>query len=199
MAPPRRHVISTRRQLAVLVSPVRQEIADVLSRMGRASVREIAAALGRPADGLYYHLRALARGGLVAAAGTRSRGGRDEALYRTAAPVLMIRHVPDNAGDVSTVVGSMLRLGIRDFRRAAASGRARTQGDRRELWALRATGWLSPDDVAGVNRRIQGLHDALVRTRGRGRLFAVTILLTPLDHRARAPRRRAPAPRRART
>lgn len=89
---------------------------------------------------------------------------------------------------VTAVVASMLRLGTRDFRRAAAAGNARTEGTRRELWAIRVAGWLSPSDLASVNRGMRDLRDALGKRRGAGRLYAITILLTPLDHRTRRKR-----------
>ena len=99
-----------------------------------------------------------------------------------------------NTPAVASIVASMLRLGIRDFRNAAASDGVRTQGPRRELWALRVTGWLDPDQIAGINRQIQGLQEAVSRPRSRGKLYAVTVLLTPLTHRTRRRRqRRKPA------
>ena len=73
-------------QLKALVSPVRQDIVDTLQTLGTASTTDLAEQLGRPADGLYYHVRALLKAGLVVPAGTRPQGGRNEALYRTAAP-----------------------------------------------------------------------------------------------------------------
>src|SRR5437870_8394581 len=193
MTAPRQHVVSRPREIAALRSPARQEIVDVLSRMPRASAADLAATLGRPADGLYYHLRALERAGLVLRAGDRARGRRSEALYRTAAPELALRYASPGgktaAAAVGAVVTSMLRLGIRDFRRALASG-ALVEGPRRELWALRTTGWLSPAGVGRVNRKILDLKDAVSEPRGGGRLYGITILLTPLDHRARKSRSR---------
>jgi predicted transcriptional regulator len=56
-------------QMTVLASPVRQELLDVLARMGTVSLAEVAAALGRAPDGLYYHARLLHRAGLVESAG----------------------------------------------------------------------------------------------------------------------------------
>jgi predicted transcriptional regulator len=44
-------------QLAALATAARQEIVDVLEQMGTVSVAEMAGALGRPADALYFHLR----------------------------------------------------------------------------------------------------------------------------------------------
>src|SRR5258705_8148164 len=138
---PRPYVVSRPDQISALASSARQEIVDVLSRMGTASAREIAGALGRPADGLYYHLRVLLRSGLVLSSGTRVREGREEALFRTPAQELALRHDRRTSRRVSGIVGAMLRLGIRDFRRAS-SGDAVTRGPQRELWALRATGWI---------------------------------------------------------
>jgi hypothetical protein len=181
-------VVSGRKQLEALVSPIRQELVDTLSRMGTASVAEIGAALGRPADGLYYHLRALQRADLVVSARARSRNGRQEALFRTVAPVVALRYPRAGRGrnePLPTIVASMLRLGIRDFRRAYGGGRAVLEGPRQELWALRATGWLSPAELAGINRRIRDLRDAIAGPRRDGRLYGITVLLTPLDHRAR--------------
>jgi hypothetical protein len=79
----------------------------------------------------------------------------------------------------------MLRLGIRDFRSAASSTTVRVEGPRRNLWALRVTGWLSEADLADVNRRILALRDTVGGKRPKRNLYAITILLTPLSHRAR--------------
>ena len=177
------YVISRPPQLSALVSAARQEIADVLSRLGTASIAEIAAALGRPPDALYYHVRVLERVGLVVR-DVRKRGGREEALFRTVAPLLELRY---GSPETPRIVGSMLRLGARDFQRAFVSGAVSKAGARRELWALRTTGWLTAGDLAAVNRRIRAVRDAVSRPRRQGRLFAVTIVLTPVD-RARASR-----------
>jgi predicted transcriptional regulator len=97
-----RHVIRSEEQLAALGSAARQEIADVLAEMGTVSVAAIAATLGRPADALYFHLRALKKAGLVRQVGYRSRAGRKEALFRTVAPELWLRYEPRS--ETSSVV-----------------------------------------------------------------------------------------------
>ena len=185
--------ISDPAQLTALASPVRQEVIDLLARTGPASPYEIGLLLGRPADGLYYHLRLLERVGLVSATGTRVRRGRSEMLFRAEHRQPALRHDTSAGGNspaVATIVASMLRLGIRDFRRASATPLIRTQGRRRDLWALRVTGWLTPGQLADVNRRMAALRDAVGRPRSKGRLYAITILLTPLEHRARRKQRR---------
>jgi DNA-binding transcriptional ArsR family regulator len=191
--PAPRDAIRSPKQLRALASPTRQELLDVLPTLGVASVAEIAAVLGRPPDGLYYHLRARQRAGLVVPADKRVRAGRSEALFRTAAREPALHHDASpggNSREVATIVASMLRLGARDFRRAVAGAGVRVSGPSRELWAIRATGWLTQSQVSEVNRRMLSLRESVARPRGKGRLFGITILLTPLDHRARKPQAR---------
>ena len=199
MRTPRPTLITRTDQLSALASPVRQEIVDVLSRMGASALVDIAGVLGRPADRLYYHVRVLLGVGILVPAGSRNRAGREEALFRTAAPELALRYAPSSHGQdraVVAIIASMMRLGIRDFRRAFASGGARVEGPRRELWALRTTGWLTPSGVAGLNRQIHGIKRALSGPRAKGRLYGITILLTPLEHRPRKSLGRPARPRR---
>ena len=178
-------------QLAALASPVRQEIVDVLAGMPRAPIAAVAAALGRPANGLYYHVRELVRVGLVLPVG--GGRGRGQALYRTVARELTIAYDPSsfiNVARVSAAVGSMLRLGARDFRRGFSRAGVAVSGPRRELWAGRATGWLTASEVARANRLIKQIYRLFQGSRfgPRGQLFGVTILLVPLERR---PRRRS--------
>jgi len=180
--------VQDKKQLTALTSSARQEIVDVLSQMGRVSVGELAATLCRPADALYYHLRVLKQAGLVLRAGYRGQGVRKEELIRTVSSDLQLQYQPGKGGNgeqVTAIVGSMLRLGIRDFHHAFQSGDARVSGSCRELWALRKTGWLMPDEIAELNRSIEGLAKAVSKPRGQGRLYGITVLLTPLDHRPR--------------
>jgi len=192
--------ISRLDQKRLLASPLRQELLDVLARLGTASLTELGAVLGRPADGLYYHVRLLMRVGLVRSAGTRMRGGHSEAVFRAAARQYAVRYAPASRPHVQAmndIVSAMLRLGIRDFRRALAGGGTRFEGPRRDLWAIRTTGWLRETQLGQVNRAIGALARSAGRHEPGGRLYAVTVLLTPLDHRAnrtgRRPRQRGGA------
>jgi len=183
-----RHVIRRQKQLAALVSGVRQEIVDLLAQMGDASVAQLAGSLGRPADALYFHIRALKKAGLVESAGYRHFARRKEALFRTVSPQLWLQYDPHssvNRASVNAIVRSMLRLGIRDFTRAFQPGPLIVDGPRRELWALRKTGRLSARQVAEVNQLIERLTRSVSRPGSKGRLYAITILLTPLDRRIR--------------
>jgi Helix-turn-helix domain len=175
-------------QLVALASPVRQEIVDVLAGMPPAPIAAIAAALGRPANGLYYHVRELVRVGLVLRVG--GGRGRGQAHYRTVARALLIAYDPSssiNVARVSAAVGSMLRLGARDFRRGFSRAGVAVAGPRRELWAGRVTGWLTASGVARANRLLRQMYRLFRGSRfgPRGRLFGITLLLVPLERRPR--------------
>jgi hypothetical protein len=55
----------------ILVSPVRSHIAETLRLLGPSSVAQVAAAIGRPPDGLYRHIEMLIEAGFVRQTGFR--------------------------------------------------------------------------------------------------------------------------------
>ena len=182
-------IIRSARQIAALKAASRQEVLDTLAAIGTVSISELALALGRAADSLYYHVRILEKVGLVEAAGTRGSVQGTESLYRAVSPDLRIAYVPGkqgNAEGVSSVVESMLRLTSRDFREAFLKEDTVVDGPKRELWATRTTGRLSPKDLAEINLHIASLlRTTTASASGRGeRLYGLTVVLTPL-HRSR--------------
>jgi predicted transcriptional regulator len=189
------YIITSEQQLAALASAARQEIVDVLSQMGTVSVSELAAVLGRPADALYYHLRILKKVGLVQESRARVGAGRGEALFGTISRELRIDYEAARRGNdraLNNVVSSMLRLGIRDFRNALRNDGVAVSGKHRELWALRRAGWLDRRDVPGIVRSIEKLAQSVARPSGKGQLYGITIVLTPL--RRRRPRKQGNSP-----
>ena len=180
------YVIRNKRQMRALAASTRQEIVDMLPRLGTLSVAELATALRRPADSLYYHLRILKRVGLVLTAGSRRNNGRREVLYRAVARELSLSYElgkNGNGNEVNAIIASMLRLGIRDFRNSFKAGEATTSGPDRELWALRRTAWLSHKQIVKVNRYLHQLMREMAVAERHGRLYAVTVVLTPLTRR----------------
>lgn len=181
------YIIRSKRQMRALAAPTRQEIVDVLPGMGTVSVAELATALGRPADSLYYHLRMLKRVGLVLSAGSRRLNGRRETLFRAVAPEMSLCYElgrKGNGSQVNAIIGSMLRLAMRDFSNSFKSGEASVSGPNRELWALRKTGWLSQEQIGEINRYIEKLMHVMAAPGRKGRLYATTIVLTPLARRS---------------
>ena len=109
-------------------------------------------------------------------------------MIHIASPDLKLLYQPGKGGNsqqITAIVGSMLRLGIRDFGQAIQREGVAVSGPGRELWALRRTGRLTAEEIPGVNRAIDDLVGSVAKPRGKGRLYSITILLTPLDHRAR--------------
>lgn len=182
---PRTPVIEDAREIALLASPTRIEIVDTLESLGSAvTVAELAAALGRPADGLYYHLRQLAAGGLI-----EEEAAPEGRRYRTrsrAGDRLRLRYRPGasaNARAVERVAASVLRVAGRDFARAIEDPATVVEGAQRELWAARGKGWVGTSELAEVNRLLSRLMDLMQQPRSakRDRLVSLTWVLAPLE------------------
>jgi DNA-binding transcriptional ArsR family regulator len=177
--------IENAKEIELLASPTRIEIVDTLESLGgEASVAELAAQLGRPADGLYYHLHQLAEGGLLIETAT-PEGRR----YRTRVPEgerLRLRYKPGrnaNAQAVGDVAASVLRVAGRDFKRAISDSDAVAEGPLRELWAARNKGWVGNSELAEINRLLMRINTLLhrPRTTSRNRLVALSWILAPVD------------------
>ena len=186
-----RKLVRDPRQIEVLASAARQEIIDVVKSLGPCPVAEMARQLGRSADSLYYHVRRLESVGLLKRQALRRRGGREGSLYRTPRPRSRLVYETSNAANVRAVgrvVTSMLRVAERDFRRALRPG-AVVEGLRRNLWAARATTWLTGSELEEINRLLRRVLEIIESRRspdGR-RLYTLTWVLAPLA--AKSPNR----------
>jgi hypothetical protein len=176
---------------------VRQEIVDTLASVGgEASVAALAEQLGRPADGLYYHLRALVRGQLV----QEVTAGTDERRYRLAgegdAPLRLAYDLETqgNAKELAVFARGLLQIAGRDFGEALQTDGVAIGGPRRELWASRNKGWLSTDDLEEVNALLERLSILTSQPKAprRERLMSCAFVLAPVNPR---PKRRPPANR----
>lgn len=188
MAYKRTTVVEDADKIALLASPTRIEIVDTLESLGDAvTVAELASALGRPADGLYYHLRQLAEGGLVEE--VASSEGRRYRSRTHGGDRLRLRYRPGatpNADAVGRVAASVLRVAARDFARALADPDTVVDGPRRELWVAHGKGWVDADTLAEINRLLARLMDLLqqpadVRTRAKRKLVALSWVLSPVE------------------
>jgi len=187
-----RQDIEKPKQIALLAAPARQELIDTLESLGgEASVAALATHLGRPADGLYYHLRLLVRGGLLEELPDEGEGRR----YRTRTAEghrLRLKYAPGSnakTAAVGRVTASMLRIAGRDFDAALARPDTVTEGEWRELWASRSKGWLGPDELAEVNRLLGRVLELMHRPKGgdTDQLMSLAWVLSPL---AAKPKRR---------
>ena len=173
--------------LAALVSPVRQEIVDTIEALGGdAAVADIAAQLGRPADGFYYHLRRLVDAGVLREGEDRGDGrGR---RYRTVAQRGKRIHLKygrgsrSNPGTVAQVVAGMLRTAERDFASAIRDASVCVEGETRELWASRSKGWVGERELVEINRALARISALLKKPRSaqRAQLVSVTWVVAPV-------------------
>lgn len=176
----------------LLASPVRQELVDTLAALGgSATIAALAEELGRPADGLYHHMRLLAAAGLVhEVKGVAS----DERQYRLAgdgAPLrLLYRQGPSgNTEALKQFARALLQIAASDFYAAIDRPGVAINGPQREVWTSRIKGWLSDADIAEVNRLIERLSAILSQTKAddRHHLMSFAFTLAPLKPR---PKRR---------
>lgn len=186
---PKHYQVERLAELRALASPVREEIVGRLSAMGRASIGDVARALGRKPQALYPHFRVLEELGLVRAAGERPTARRPEALYET--PGRHMRMVYDPASParreaLSRNVAASLRRSERALREALESEDAVTRGPRRDTYWLSHSAWVTGDELAEINRHV----DAILALLGRAEpeegteLQAVSVALHPIASRA---------------
>jgi DNA-binding transcriptional ArsR family regulator len=186
--------ISRPDQIRALTTPARQEIIDALLSSGPASVSEIAAVLGRPADSLYHHIRILQKKGLVVAAEVRRRGRRDEVVYDVPGRPMRIDYDLGNrkvSAGIIGAIGAMLRIAQRDFKEAVAAGTAAVDGPYRDLWAARLKGWIGRPQLKRINGHLQGICKIMLslKRQPESQLLSLAFVIAPLEPNTRARKR----------
>ncbi len=177
-------------QMRLLSSGVRQEMVDTLAALGgEAGVASLAEQLGRPADGLYYHLRALVAGRLVEELPSDGGERRFRLVGGGDGPLRLSYDLGPNgnAAELRTFIHGLLQIADRDFQ--AALGRSDTvvAGPARTLWASRNKGWLTAADVAEVNALLACLGELTSQPKadGREQLLSLAFVLSPTEARSK--------------
>jgi hypothetical protein len=183
---PRAFVINTPRQLATLAHPSRQRLVDDLAGHGPSSVAETAGRLGRRPEGLYYHVRALLKAGLIVLDKKRRAGRRWEAVYRLVAPRLKIDRKLRSKSFIraqADLCAVTLRALARDYRAALESGAFAADGPRQNLLLRRHITRLNADELRRLNRYLAGIAALLEKSKPprTGNLYGLTVVLTPLN------------------
>ncbi|WIA57668.1 helix-turn-helix domain-containing protein [Sphingobium sp. WTD-1] len=187
--------------IRLLSSPMRQELVDTLAALGgEATVATLAKELGRPADGLYYHLRALVAAGLICEVPAHEKGERRYRLAsRGGGPIRLAYDLnPEgNGAEIRSFARGLLQIAERDFHEALSNVDAVVSGPRRELWASRNKGWLSNDDLIEVNALLERLSELTSQPKmdGKEHLISLVFSLAPINP---LPKRRAPGSPKAR-
>lgn len=174
--------ITERCQIDALASSVRQAIVDVLAAGGPLPAAEIAAALGRPVDGVYFHLTRLLSVGLIVAQRTTKEGRRPKSEYDLPGRPVKLVYSARHSAELERLIDTTLRTAGRDFRSGLENERIELAGPNRELWAFRTLGWLSREDLTAVNRRLAALIDVFAKPRSKDRhLMGLTAVVAPVS------------------
>jgi DNA-binding transcriptional ArsR family regulator len=168
--------------LDALASPARQELVSQLAE-GPATVRELAAALGRTRQALHYHVALLERAGLIKGVGWRGKGVARERVYAVARSRMVVEGTlaPRDLAPTRRAIAASLRLTSRELARALASTEVRGKGGALEIVALRGKARLTGKDLRSLHDLFARIEALLRRAKsGRGRRFyAVTLVLVP--------------------
>ncbi|MGE0552494.1 MAG: ArsR/SmtB family transcription factor [Gemmatimonadales bacterium] len=174
------------RALEALGSPARQELITALGGEP-LTVRELGQRLGRSRQALYYHLGALERAGLVVVKGYVGEGRARERRYGVVSRELILgarRHDEEELELAVQAAEAMLRLTSREMAAAVRDSPTRRLRPERELMALRGKAWLTAVELKRLNRLLDQAYRVLAggttKPRGEGRLYALTVVLTPV-------------------
>jgi DNA-binding transcriptional ArsR family regulator len=184
-------IISSVDDITLIASSVRQELVDTLGSLGgEAGVAELALQLGRPMDGLYYHLERLRDGGLVTELAALRNGERRFRLVSAPGQPLRIVYKPQQPGVVAALnkfAAQLLHIAGQDFTAALGAPEVCLEGPRRELWISRNKGWLSEQDLIEVNSLLLRLSDLTSQPSApdRPHLASLAFALAPLRRRAK--------------
>lgn len=189
--PLRTFVIDRPRQIAVLAAPLRGRIVDDLAGNGPSSVNEIAERLGQRPEGLYYHVRALVRVGLLVIASRRRSGRRWEAIYRLVAPRLKIDRRQRSKAFIKAcadLCAATLRAAARDYRSALEDGSSAAEGPSPNLVIRRHVAHLDAPGLRRLNKHLAAIADLFEEAGrfGTGELIGLTVVITPIKSRKSA-------------
>jgi DNA-binding transcriptional ArsR family regulator len=182
-----RKIPSRAAALEAVASPVRQEVMSELGE-GEATVKELAARLGRSRQALHFHVGVLERAGLVEAGGERGEGREKERVYRRCPGAGDLR--ARGAGPMSRreraaavrAAESMLRVTQREVARAVMGGRIGSGEGRAPAVVMRAKARLDKASLARFEELMKEMASLFRGAKGKNqgaRMLALTLVLTP--------------------
>ncbi len=187
----RTRLIQSNRELRALASTVRLALVERLDLDGPASVRELAAGLGRTPSSLYHHVAVLERAGLLVERERRRVARREEAVYALAANRLRLARrgvLPAGRAALAQIGAALLRHTGRAYVRSLEDAATALDGPRREA-VLRLLTLRLP--VARL-REFNGDLDAFIERWSKepptaeARGYRLALVLTPAEPRAGA-------------
>lgn len=173
-----------------ILSPIRREIVESMQELGPCPIADVAAACGRPADGLYRHFRVLVKAGFLVEAGVRKGRRNTERLFDAAAddfaaPRLRRDSTAAERETVALTAEAVARSAARTMRASAAAGRLECAEGSRNFSVVHRLSWLTPRRFAearALSLRMNELLEAGRRDRT-GDLYEALVLVTPVTRR----------------
>lgn len=172
-------------QWEAIASPARCELLQTLQARGPSSIPELAHLLDAAPDGLYHHARALEKAGLIRVVERRVVGKRTERVYDAVSGRLRLDVNPAEARNGSRLVSLARVYGARALKllsRAMDARTGRLDGPAPDTVVHADAAWLDEHDLARVTALVDELRDVFehARTRRRGTLVSLTLLMSPL-------------------
>jgi DNA-binding transcriptional ArsR family regulator len=154
---------------AVVGSPLRMRIFEVIRRTGDCSVRELSLQSGLSTTGLYYHLQALEHLELIRQVGVRKGDARRApAVFAATCERIRILFNPDDATHRSRVAAIRRRWNQESMGSLDESLESVCEGGSRPLSALLEWENLMPDEIDEVRDLLSQVEDVCRRARLRG-------------------------------
>jgi hypothetical protein len=174
------------RRLSALASPVRIELVGAFQTRGPSSIRELSVELGRPADGLYHHVRILLKAGLIVETSRRKVGRQSEAVYELVAARIggaLDSASPRGKAAVTRAGSAAMRLAAREFAAAIEADAVTCVGGLPNARTSRQRGRLTADGLKRLHRLLAQIERLLAKEnqRKQGQLHSLTIVLAPLS------------------
>lgn len=169
-----------------MMAPVRFELLEAMRSVAPCSVRELAAALDRPADSLYPHLRPLLRIGVVVESGLRPGRTRPERVYDLVAddfrPAFRGAGPAVTARAIDRSIQTMAGIVARTSRKTAAAGKFVYTDALQNVVGKTETAWLTPEEFTLLREKLRGLKKFLDRrkTRRDGALHLAAFFIIPV-------------------
>jgi DNA-binding transcriptional ArsR family regulator len=161
-----------------LADPLRIRLLEAMW-FGPRSAKELAEAVGLPADRLYYHLRQLEQAAVIEVTGYRTLpGGKVERLYQRAeAEPPGEESSPE---EIATFLDAVLDATKVDI---TAAHMAKADGQRREVAVTRAALRLTDEGLAELLRNVDDLQERFADPEAEGTWVRALIALVDLEER----------------
>ncbi len=179
--------IESAQQWDAISSGNRFEIITFLSTIGPCSIAELARQMDVAADGLYHHIRQLAKAGLVYEAGYEKVGKQNQVIYDVTADkfefdVQSKRAIAKNVDRLKKLNSTIFRRSERLFSDALESEKLSFNEKNRNSVLRSDTAWLTGEQLDRAKELMGELLDLFEtgRKQPEGDLFFITLLFSPL-------------------